>query len=156
MKRFYWLLVVAGILALATACGKPAATSTTPPVTYSVPELKYVLFARYDPFWCDPDIYPVARPDYEQQQAEAQFATIRANTDEFSAILNALSLPAKATYTPAEMLLIYRQHKKLTYGVEFTASGNEYRFVIRVGDGQGFRYEGTMTAAGKIDVFLQE
>lgn len=156
MKKLYWLLVVGGILALMAACGKPAPTSTTPPVTYSVPDLKYMLFARYEPFWCDPDLYPIARPDHEQQQAEAQFATIRANKDEFAAILKALGLSDKTTYTPAEMLAIYQQHKKLTLAVEFTPSRNEYHFVIRVGEGQGFRYEGTMTASGKITVILQE
>ncbi len=155
-KRPFWLLVIVGMLALATACGKPASTLTTPALTYSVPELKYMLFARYDPFWCDPDFYPIMRTDYEQEQSSLQFPTIRANAAEFAAILKALDLPDRATYSRAELLLIYRQHKLLNGGVEFTPSGNEYYFVIRVGEGQGFRYEGTMTASGKITVILQE
>jgi len=156
MKRLYWVLLTAGVLALATACAQPAPTSTTPPVAYSVPELKYILFAKYDPFWCDPDFYPIGRPEYEEQQSVQQFPTIRANADEFAAILKALNLPDRPTYSGAEMLLIYRQHKKLTYAVQFTASGDEYNFVIRTGEGQGWRYEGTMTKSGKITVTVQE
>ena len=156
MKKLYWLLVVAGILALVAACGKPAPTSTTPPVTYSVPELKYMLFAKYEPFWCDPDLWPIARPDHEQEQSIAQFPAIRADTAEFAAILKKLNLPANPDYGADDKLLIYRQHKKLALAVEFTPSGHEYHFVIRVGEGQGFRYEGTMTASGKITIILQE
>ncbi len=156
MKRRYWSLVIMGILFLAGACAGPGPTSTTPPVTYTEPELKYQLFARYDPFWCDPDFYPIARPDYEQEQAGLQFPTIRANADEFAAILKALNLPDKETYTAEEKLLIYRQHKKLTLAVQFAPLNNEYHFVIRVGEGQGTRYEGTITKSGKITVTVQE
>jgi hypothetical protein len=66
-----------------------------------------------------------------------------------------LSLDHKAAYSDDEKLLIYRQHKKLTYGAQITPSGNVYDFSLRVGDGQGWRYEGTITSSGKIAITSQ-
>jgi hypothetical protein len=126
--------------------------STTTAVTYTVPDLEYRLFAQFDVFWCDPDFYPVARPGSELGYAIAQFPTIQANKDEFNAILKYLSLDHKTSYSDDEKLLIYRQHKKLTYGAQITPSGNIYSFSLRVGEGQGWRYEGTITSAGDITI----
>lgn len=159
---------VASIM-LVSACSPQATTGTTtstttitsttiPPVTtttagtYTVPDLEYRLFAQFDVFWCDPDFYPVARPDSELGYAIAQFPAIQANTDEFNAILKYLSLDYKTSYSDDEKLLIYRQHKKLTYGAQITPSGNVYSFSLRVGEGQGWRYEGTITSAGTITI----
>jgi hypothetical protein len=131
-------------------------TTTAPPTSipgvYSLPELKYLLFSQYDVFWCDPDFYPVARPGSEQANAIDQFAAIQANADEFNAILKYLSLDRKASYSDDEKLLIYRQHKKLAYGVQITSSGDAYSFVLRVGQGQGWRYDGTITTSGNITI----
>lgn len=133
-------------------CTGPAATTATT-VTYNLPQLEYKLFDQYDVFWCDPDFYPIARPGTEQANAIAQFPAIQANTDEFSAILNYLSLDRKDSYTDEEKLLVYRQYKKLTYAVQMTATGGgSYDFVLTTGSGQGWRYEGTITAAGDITV----
>ncbi len=128
-----------------------------PPVKYSLPELKYLLLESFDEvFWCDPDLYPVARVGQEEKNALEQFPTIQANTAEFSAILQHLALSNRASYNDEEKLLIYQEHKKLTYQVEMTPSGDIYQFVLRVGEGQGERIEGTITLSGDMKVLKRE
>lgn len=139
------------------ACAPGQAPTPTPTATYSVPELKYRLIANFgDLFWVDPDFYPVAREGQEEQNALAQFPDIREDATEFSAILEHLSLPAKADYTTEEKINIYREHKKLARGVEMAAAGGAYHFVLRTGRNQGERIEGTITTAGKITVLKRE
>lgn len=129
----------------------------TSSIVYSQYELEYRLLSRFDNvFWCDPDFYPVGRPGQEQQNALAQFATIRANAAEFAAILQHLGLPDKTDYTDQEKLLIYREHKRLTYAVQMTASDGGYDFVLRVGEGQGYRIEGKISSRGEVTVLKQE
>jgi len=119
--------------------------------------LKYILIAYYpNLFWCDPDYYPIGSPERELQNALAQFPTISANQEEFSAILAHLDLPDQANYTDEEKLLIYRQHKELTYGLQVTGTGNTYDFTLRIGDGQGYRIIGTITTSGIIKVSTVE
>jgi hypothetical protein len=151
--EFVMAATLVAIALLISACRAPA---TTPPI-YSSYELEYRLIANFgDVFWCDPDFYPIGRPGQEEQNALEQYPTIRANSTEFAAIQAYLSLPTKADYTAEEKLLIYRQHKKLTYAVEITASGDVYNFSLRVGEGQGERIEGTITPSGEINVLNRE
>ena len=117
------LFLALALVALPAAC-RPQATTTTA-VTYSLPELEYRLFSQFDVFWCDPDFYPIARPESELASARAQFPTIKANETEFSAILNYLSLDRKDSYTDEEKLLIFRQHKKLTLAVQNAAPAEQ-------------------------------
>jgi len=119
--------------------------------------LKYLLISNFDQvFYVDPDFYPIAREGQEEKNALEQFNTIKADTIEFSAILEHLGLPNKTDYTSEEKLLVYREHKKLTRAVEITASGDLYNFVLRTGENQGERIEGTITASGKIKVLKRE
>jgi hypothetical protein len=150
------LILVAALVLLPLACkSQPAQTPT--PVVYSAPELKYRLLSNFGGvFYCDPDLYPVAHEGQEEANALEQFPIIRANAAEFSAILEHLGLPEKAEHTDQEKLLIYREHKKLTYGVELTASGDIYDFTLRVGEVQGYRISGTITPSGNITVLKQE
>jgi Hint domain len=151
------LLATALLATLLLGCsGQPPVT--TSPARYSQYELEYRLLAEYPGvFWNDPDVYPVARPGQELQNALLQFVSIRANDVEFSAILEHLDLDRKDSYTDEEKLLIYRQHKLLTLAVQMTRlESGTYRFVLRVGEGQGERLEGTITAAGKINVEKRE
>jgi len=135
------------------ACGK----QPTPSVVYSIPELKYRLISNFDNvFYVDPDFYPIAREGQEEKNALEQFPIIKTNDTEFSAILKQLGLPNKTEYTEEEKLLIYREHKKLTLAVELTASGDVYSFILRVGEGQGERIEGTITPSGNIKVLKRE
>jgi hypothetical protein len=142
----------------ASACTQqePAPTPT-PTVIHSLPELKYLLIANFDNvFYVDPDFYPVAREGQEENNALQQFSIIKSNDTEFSAILKHLGLPNQAKYTNEEKLLIYREYKKLTLAVEISASEDVYHFVMRVGETQGERIEGTITPSGKITVLKRE
>ncbi len=151
-----WLLLF--IIALAIVpigCG--AQTTPTPPVEYSLPELKYQLISNFgDIFWCDPDFYPIARPGQEEKNALEQFPTIQANEAEFSAILQHLGLPDKSQYSDEEKLQVYREHKKLTIAIQMTSSGDIYDFTLRVGEGQGESIEGTITSLGKMKILKRE
>ncbi|MBI2848036.1 MAG: Hint domain-containing protein [Chloroflexi bacterium] len=141
---------------LATACAGPG-VPPAPTVNYSVPELKYRLIASFGGvFYVDFDFYPVAREGQEEKNALEQFPVIRADEAELSAILQHLGLSDKADYTTEEKILIYREHKTLTLGVEMTASGDDYRFVMRIGEGQGERIEGIITPSAKITVLKRE
>jgi hypothetical protein len=133
------------------------AQPSVPPAAYSAPDLKYLLLSHFeDVFWCDPDFYPVGRPGQEEQNATEQFPTIRDNDAEFLAILDHLGLSNRAEYSNEEKLAIYREYKKLTYAVQMTKSDDIYDFALRVGEGQGYRIEGTITASGEIKVLKQE
>ncbi|MDO8688388.1 MAG: Hint domain-containing protein [Dehalococcoidales bacterium] len=151
------ILGTVSVLLFGSCAQQPPSLPPPPPVIYSVPELKYLLISNFgDVFYVDPDFYPVAREGQEEKNALEQFPVIRANDAEFSAILAHLSLPNKAEYTTDEQLSIYREHKKLTYAVEMAASGDVYNFILRVGETQGQRIEGTITLAGKITVLKRE
>ena len=154
MKFALPLMLVLGILL--SGCKSQSSTTTTTttattlPVVYSVYQLEYRLFAQYpNVFYCDPDYYPVAREGQEQQNANTQFPVIKSNQAEFSAILAYLNLPDKTDYTDNEQLLIYREHKKLTYGVQMAAADGGYNFDLRVGTGQGERIKGTVKTSGE-------
>lgn len=139
------------------ACTQQVAPTSTPPVIYSVPELKYRLICNFDDlFYVDPDYWPIAREGQEDNNAQEQFSAIKADTIEFSAILKYLGMSNKAEYNNEEKLLIYRQHKKLTLGVQMTVSGDDYHFTLRVREGEGERIEGTITPSGKITVLERE
>ena len=166
-RRSQVIITIAALVAvLLTSCQKTMTTTattnttttttaatTTTATTYTISELKYQLLTAYpDYFWCDPDLYPVARPGVEQQNAIAEFTTIMADQEEFTAILNHLNLTVKAAYTDDEKLQIYREYKKLNGAVQVTAAAAGYTFSIRVGQNQGETYQGTIAANGVITV----
>jgi len=130
---------------------------STTPISYSLTELRYRLICNFDDlFYVDPDLWPIVREEQEKQSALEQFPVIKADTDEFPAILDYLGMSNKAEYTNEEKLLIYRQHKKLTLGVPMTPSGDMYRFILRIKEGDGEQIEGTITSTGKIKVLKRE
>ena len=151
-------IVLLGILAVFYgSCAQQPASTPTPSVAYSLPELKYLLFSNFGTvFYVDPDFYPVARVGQEEKNALEQFPGIKTNTSEFTAILKHLGLPDKPGYSDEEKLLIYREHKKLTRAVEITPAGDAYQFVLRVGENKGERITGTITPSGKIAVLKRE
>ncbi len=151
------LVSAAIVLALLSGCSAQQETTTTR-ATYSQYQLEYRLISHFgNVFWNDPDFYPVSREGQEQSNSLQQFAGIVANDAEFIAILEYLGLDRKDAYTVEEKLLVYREHKLITFAVQMAPlSGGTYRFVIRVGEGQGERIEGTVTAAGSITVEKRE
>ena len=157
MKKLKLLLSIVFISLITITVGACTGQPTEPSVTYSVPELKYILLGNFDNvFYVDSDYYPIAREGQEEQNALEQYAEIKADGAEFSAIINHLELPAKGEYSPEEKLLIYREHKKLTRGVQLIASGDKYSFTLRVEEGQGELIEGTITISGEIKVLKRE
>lgn len=145
------LTVTLALASAVLACAGAPAAPPTPPVTYSQYQLEYRLLAKYsDFFWCDPDYYPIGRPGQEEKNAAEQFTAIRANSPEFSAILQQLNLPDTTDFTDDQKLAIYREHKKLTRAVQMTASADVFQYSLAIGQNQGFRVEGTVTSAGNI------
>jgi hypothetical protein len=137
--------------------GCTATTTTTTPAAYSRYKLAYLLLADYsDYFWCDPYLWPIARPEQEQANAREQFPDIRANQAEFAAILAHTGLADKTEYTDAEKLAIFREHNKLNGAVQITASGSIYDFTLRTGEGEGKRIDGTITPAGQVKVLSEQ
>jgi hypothetical protein len=151
------LMGIVLLLTVIIAGGACSREQTTTPVSYSLTELRYRLICNFDDiFYVDPDLWPIVREEQEQQNALEQFPVIKADTDEFPAILNYLGMSNKSDFTDEEKLLIYRQHKKLTLGVQMTPSGDIYQFTLRVREGNGELIEGTITSYGKIKVLKRE
>ncbi|MFH1031425.1 MAG: Hint domain-containing protein [Chloroflexota bacterium] len=152
MKGLLTLIIVLAILPVSCQI-----QPTTPIVEYSLPQLEYRLIAQFgEVFWCDPDFYPIGRPEVEEKNAIEQFPIIKANTDEFNAILEYRHIPVKDDYAVEEKILIYREHKMLTRAIEMTRTDSTYRFVLRIGENQGERIEGTITTSGLIKVVNRE
>ena len=145
------VILLAGCKSHPSTSTTTSTTSTTLPATSSLYQLEYRLFSGYpNVFWCDPDFYPLGREGQEQQNANTQFPTIKSNQAEFSAIIAYLNLPDKADYTDNEKLLIYKEHKKLTYSVQMIAAAGGYNFDLRVGQGQGWTVQGIIKTSGEI------
>lgn len=154
---FLGITLISILTMFSGACIQQPSPAPTPTVTYSLPELKYILFSNFsNVFYVDPDFYPVARVGQEEKNALEQFPIISADGAEFPAILKHLGLPEKPEYSDAEKLLIYREHKKLTLAVQITPAGETYQFVLRVGENQGERITGTITLSGIITVIKRE
>jgi hypothetical protein len=154
--------LLAGLAACAGGSSTSPPVSTTAPPTPTAPynqyQLAYLLLAAYpDYFWCDPDVYPIAREGQEQSNAISQFPVIQANVAAFSAILAHLALPVKTDYSGAEKLSIYREYKILNGAIVMTPGQPDiYTFSLRTGQNQGLKINGTITGAGQINVTSQE
>jgi hypothetical protein len=168
MRRIIWIsLLMLSLAAILGACSSktPSSTGTitstpvltTPEVKLDQYQLAYRLLSTYpDYFWCDPDIYPIAREGVEQSNAIAQFPTIQANQLEFAAILTQLNLTLQTNYSDSDKLAIYREHKKITLAVSVTAADDGYSFTIRTGQNQGKTIQGTISAFGVIKVLKED
>lgn len=117
-------------------------------------ELKYHLLAQFpNLFFCDPDFYPVARAD-EGQLALEKFSQLQADPEEFQAIVNHNGLGSLTSFTDAQKLLIYREHKRLA-AILFTPAGDQYQFQLKTADPntrQGSLIKGLIDGAGTITV----
>jgi hypothetical protein len=155
------LFLIITLLVLPSACTGATSTSSsmtpvssTPSTAFSRYDLAYKIFTVYpDYFWCDPDSYPVARD--EMPNALEQFASIQADTGEFSAILKQTGLSQQDTYSDKQKLTIYREHKKLNRALTLTPEGDHYAFTIRTGQNQGKSIQGTISASGTLKVLKE-
>jgi len=133
----------------------PVQPSPTEPVIgfgLSATEIKYWLIeALGEPFYCDPDYYPVARAD-ENELAQTWFDQVDSSGEEVQGILRQLDLPGPVGLTADELLAVYREHKRLS-AISVGSMGEGYRFEMRVTEGEaGSLLVGTVDRAGRIEV----
>jgi hypothetical protein len=135
----------------------PSASSTPLPTLASASltpsELKYRVLSRFPNFfYCDPDYYPIARED-EPQVALDRFPELQDNQEEFHAILEQLGLVGVASFTDAQKLVIYREHKKLA-ALHFDLIGGQYHFQLTTGGGEkaSQNVQGVIDGAGRITI----
>jgi hypothetical protein len=131
--------------------------SSSPSSGLTPTELKYRLIAQFgDPFFCDPDQYPVARVITEDE-FERRFAEIQKNAEAYQRILQHLGLAGQAVLSPDQKRLVYEEYKKLN-AVMLQPAGGKYQFILRIPAGQrsGSAMEGLIDAAGSIAVTKQQ
>jgi hypothetical protein len=89
--------------------------------------------------------------------ARQAFPELQANEEEFEAILAHNGLSGLTTFSDEQMLLIYREHKKLA-AVELEMMAAGYQFVIQVAEepGNGETVSGVIDDQGTITVTAQE
>jgi hypothetical protein len=143
---------------------KPIRSIQTIPTSKILPlsstELKYYLLEHFSNFfYCDPDIYPVARYGAEEEHALEQFPDIQKNTEEFQAILRHTNLEGITNFSAEQKLLIYREFKKLN-AIALEPSGEAYKFKFMVsenGTSPGFfNIEGIIDNNGTITILRKE
>lgn len=130
-----------------------SAVLTTPSGAAGLAELKYRLIAQFgDPFFCDPDSYPVARL-VTDAEIEQRFQQIQADISVYQAILARLGLSGQATLSLDQKRAVYDEFKKLN-SIELQPSGDAYQFRLRVpaDTRSGFAIEGLITSTGSISV----
>lgn len=104
----------------AVACGSTLPAAGSPP-PLSTPELKYrVMAAAGIPAFCGP---PVAFAGYEEQQAAAEFATIRADAPTYRAIV-AHAQPAGDEASAGYQLTVWREWRRLS-AIGLTSTGSD-------------------------------
>ncbi|MCL5273214.1 MAG: Hint domain-containing protein [Chloroflexi bacterium] len=147
---------------------EPTAAATRQPVaSLSLSALKYLLIDKFGPvgkspgiFFCDPDVYPVARAS-ESDQAAKWIASVDKTSDEYRAILLRLNLTAAAQLSADQVVQVYQEHKRLN-AINLEPVNGAYQFNLRVamsgaGKGQsGQLIEGTITAAGEVAIQRQQ
>jgi hypothetical protein len=121
------------IVLLAVACGSAGGTAGGGPIgsplTYD--QLKFrVMDAVGVPLFCDPDFFPIAREGGEESNADAYYSQIRANPQQYSAIVAHEHLPS-GELNEADKLTLYQAFKRLR-ALILTQNGDSYTFEIRV------------------------
>jgi hypothetical protein len=163
------ILVTLFALLLATACNPsltapasplPAATTNAParsPIQLSPTELKYRLVAQFGRiFYCDPDVYPVARA-LPESEFDQRFARLQQNSEEYQAILKHLGFAGTAALSSGQKQQVYAESKMLN-AISLQPIGEAYQFSLRVSDGgtRGSSIEGTIDRGGNIQVTKRE
>jgi hypothetical protein len=119
---------------VAAACGSAGVVGGGGAVVgtpLSVTQLKFkVIDAVGAPVFCDPDYYPIARGGGEQASADTYYRQIRADAEEYAAIVAHEHLPS-GDLDEAQKLILYRAFKLLR-ALVLTSNSNSYTFDIRV------------------------
>ncbi len=139
-------LAAAMIALVAVACG--AATGPGGPLT--VPKLKFaVMDVAGEPAWCDPDFWPIGRP--EEPSAIAKYPEIKADAMTYAAIVEHEHLPA-GELTDPQKLTLYRAWKLLT-PVKLTDAGPDYKFdYVTMKSTDYVQVAGTVSRDGRVTV----
>jgi hypothetical protein len=128
-----------------------ASTTPAPNTTKLIaPELRYKLIVKFGTlFFCDPDLYPVARQITDDQIA-ARVAEIQKDSDTYQSILNHNGLTGMTSLSIDQKRLIYADYKKLA-AISLQLAGSNYTFVLRATEsGLTFAYEGLVDSNGNI------
>ncbi len=139
------------------ATAAPATAIPTLAGGRSLTELKYKVLDQFpDFFYCDPDLYPIARAE-ESDLALQAFSDLQANPEEFDAILSYLGLSGQTAFADEQKLQIYREHKRLN-AIIFQPVSDKYQFQIQTGSEgqQGTVITGTIDGSGSIEVSQRE
>lgn len=145
--------LVALLVLMSVACGPSPAPAPASGPPLSVPQLKFAVIDTLGrPVYCDPDFYPIGRP--EMPSALAQYPTIKADTETSDAIVAHEHLPS-GDLTDDQKLTVYRAWKLLR-ALNLTANGDVYTFQYRVQSRTGSAaYEmvsGTVDVHGVVSV----
>lgn len=177
MSILFWLAGIALVLILAAGGCETEELVVPSPVVTPVPfstataaptqppnerkaaaELKYLLIAHFGGvFFCDPDYYPVPRPDGEQQRAKEMFPRIQTDQELYGAILRHLGLARNTSFSDDQKLRVYQQYKQLN-SVELEPAEGVSKFRLRTQEakGEGFVVEGEIASSGQIKVLKRE
>lgn len=145
-----------GPAATASVTTAPTAMATLPPGVSPI-RVKYQLIERFgDVFFCDPDLYPVAREVTDEEVAQ-RVAKLMQNAEEYQAILEHLGLGGVTQLTPAQQRLIDAERKRLD-AIALERAGDRYQFAFQARNGgdRGHLIRGLISADGEITVISQE
>jgi hypothetical protein len=163
------LVAAAVLLAGCAAGGSPTASvgpgasvlpgpSIAPGASLDPGDLRLELVDRFGPRWyCDPDLYPIARPSYDEGATAIQrFPEMQAEGVIFNAIVRHLGLAGTTTFTAAQKLAIYRQWKVLASLALDPVGDGSYRFDYVTqpvgGSSYGVETKGTIDSSGTIRI----
>lgn len=138
-----------------TAIPSPSFTATLASAL-SPTELKYRLIDQFGKiFFCDRDLYPVARRVSDEEVAQRVLA-IQQKTEEYRAILKRLGLEGVTNLTHGQYGMIDAEHKRLE-AIVLKPDGQQYSFSLRYSDAASnvFAVQGTLSAEGVITVTAQ-
>ena len=122
------------------------------------PELRFSLMKRFgSPWYCDPDVYPLARKVRQEAGAVKHFPEIRENAPAFHLIAKHLNLDERAELSTEQKVLVYHEYKKVQRAMQLEPDGSGFRFAFSVPEqptefyrARGFRIVGRVDSRGEI------
>lgn len=108
--------------------------------------------------YCDPDEYPVPHGS-ALQNARERFATIKADTPAFEAILRHENLSAAQRFTAEQLISISDDYKQMQ-AIELAPAGDGYRFIVLTPQGGSnvgaMLLTGTVSRSGSVSIERRE